>query len=121
MESARQEIELEFGGVTYQVRPEFKTIIRVEATLNQPSRQLGLKCLNYEASVGEIAAIVFAVLQDQPNPPDKERIGDVIVEDGYDDLMIPLGTYLLRAVKGNKVHEKEAAAKKAGENPPQTA
>lgn len=119
--AALLDIELQFAGQSWKLRPSFKKIISVEATLNQPSRQLGLKCLNYEASVSEIAALLYVILNDQAGAPDREKIGDVLMEDGYDQVMVPLGQFLCRAIRGNKIHEREAAAKAAGTNPPQKA
>ena len=118
-ESALQEIELNFAGQVWRLRPEFQTLIAIEAALNQPSRTLGLKLLRYEAGVAEIAATVFLLLRDKKGAPTREEVGQAIMEDGYDDLMVPLGTYLTRAIRGSKEHEKEALAKaKAAENPP---
>lgn len=117
--AALLDIELPFAGKTWTLRPAFKTVIQIEATLNQASRPLGLKFLNYEASLGEIAAVLFVVLNGQDGAPNREQVGEALMADGYDHLMVPLGQFLIRAIRGNAVHAKEAAAKAAGGNPPQ--
>lgn len=119
-ESALQDIELQFAGKDWQIRPEFQTLVAIEGALGQPSRTLGLKCLRLEAGVAEVGAIVFLILRGKKDAPDREAVGTAIMADGYDDLLVPIGTYLLRAIRGSKEHEKEALAKKAAENPPTT-
>lgn len=124
-ESALQDIELDFAGKTWTLRPEFRTLVAIEAALEQPSRALGLKFLRMEASVGEIAATIFMLLRDRKDAPTRDEIGEAIMADGYDDVLMPIGTYLTRAIRGSKEHEKEAlakrekeaAAKSADENP----
>lgn len=118
-ESALQEIEFSFAGKSWRLRPEFKTLILIEATLGQAARPLGLKVINGEASITEIAGVLFCLLRDQKNGPSREEIGEAIMEEGYWDLNVPIGQYLLRAIRGSREHEKEALAKrKAAENPP---
>lgn len=127
-ESALQDIEFSFAGKDWVVRPEFKTIVSIEAALGQASRSLGLKLLRYEASVTEVAAVVFLVLRDKKGAPGRDEVGEIIMADGYEDLLAPLGNLLLRAIRGSKEHEKEAKAQRdreaqaqrdADPNPPQ--
>ena len=116
-DTALQEITFSFAGKEWTVRPEFKKIVAIEGALEQPSRALGLKCLRSEASVGEVAVILFLMLQDEKDAPSRDKVGETIMEDGYDSLLSPIGQYLLRAIRGNKVHEKEAAAKQREPDP----
>lgn len=110
-DSALQEIELPFGAVVYRIRPKWRKLIEVEATLQQPSRQLGLKFLRWEASVTETLAVLWVLLKDEKNPPDRETMGDTLIDQGYEDLMLPIGNFLTRAIRGNAIHEKEEAEK----------
>jgi hypothetical protein len=108
-DSALQEIELSFAGKAYKIRPDFRTIVGIESATGQPSRTLGLKFLAFEASVTEIVAALVVVLATVKDAPKRDDIGDLVMEFGYADLMIPLGELLLRAQKGHKEHEREAA------------
>lgn len=121
-EHPRQEIEFVFGGQTYRVRPTFQIVIGMEAELNQSSRVVGMKLLNAEASVAEIAVVVWHMIKDQKGAPKtRSDVGEIIMDDGYASLIkepFPLAMFLLRAQKGNKEHEKEAASAKAPKDPP---
>lgn len=112
-DSPRQEIKFTFGGRAFSVRPTFAVLSAIEASLAQPSRQLGVKVLRLEVSIMEMAAIMAGLLSEQPNPPDAKACGEIITEDGYDDLIAPVGDFLTRALKGNKHHEREAAREAA--------
>ena len=113
-EHPRQEIELSFGGKTYRVRPTFEVVVGIEAELNQSSRVVGMKLLRAEASLAEITVILWNALKGKKGAPDtRQEVGEVIMEDGYRDLLVPLGNFLLRAQRGNKEHEKEAAEAEA--------
>jgi hypothetical protein len=126
-ENPRQETELSFGGKTYSVRPTFQIITSIEAALNQPARFLGMKCFvvgkamgerygaEQEISMGELAVIVFWMLRDQfladkAMPQTPAAVGEIMMEDGYGQLLMPVGEILTRAQKGNREHAKEAAA-----------
>jgi hypothetical protein len=110
MSDALQEIELKFADKTYSIRPDFQTIVAVEAGLGQSSRVLGMKCLNYDISVSEIAAMLVIILKDKPDAPKRDQIGDLVMEYGFNDLLLPLGMFLTRAQKGHREHVKEAQA-----------
>lgn len=112
-ESPRQEIEFKFNGKTYKRRPTWAALVNIEAATNQPCRALGMKVLQTDVSLTEVTT-VLAVLIGEDADMTPEQIGDVLVEDGYGELLLPLGQFLVRAQRGNKEHEKEAArAKKA--------
>lgn len=120
-ESAKQEIEFSFGGKAYKVRPTFDVIISIEAAIGLPAQALGLKMLRTEASLTEIAAILFHVLKGQAGAPTTPNaVGEIMMEDGYGDLLLPLGLFLTRALRGNREHMKEAAQGAASADPPQT-
>lgn len=120
-ESAKQEIEFAFGGKAFKVRPTFDVIISIEAATGQPAQALGVKILRTEASLTEIAAALFHVLRGQVGaPPTPNAVGETMMEDGYGDLMLPLGLFLTRALRGNREHMKEAAQGGAEADPPQT-
>lgn len=117
-DNPRQEIEFPFGGKVYRIRPTFEIIVTIEAELNQASRTVGMKLLRAEAGLAEIAVVVWNVLKDQKAAPTRAEIGEAIMNDGYIDLLIPLGQFLMRAQRGHKEHEKEAASQKAPGDPP---
>jgi hypothetical protein len=132
-DSALQEIELPFAGRTFRLRPNWRKLIEVEAALQQPSRALGLKFLRFEASVTEITAVLWVLLKDEKEAPPRETLGETLMDEGYDPLMVPIGNFLLRAIRGNKIHEQDELEKrrlaalaaqeggKADENPQQAA
>jgi hypothetical protein len=129
-ETPRQEIELELGGKTYTVRPDFRTISAIEAATEQAARALGLKCLaasmpvdsrrgTPEVSMTELAQAIFWMLKDKKNAPATPMdVGDLLMEEGYGKLLMPVGEFLIRAQRGNKEHQKEAAQAAAQANPP---
>lgn len=134
-ENPRQEIELPFDGKTFRVRPNFETITSVEVALGEPARVVGRKCLSAgmsaverarmnagpEVGVSEFAIALYWILRSQKDAPATILdVGNVLVEDGYGNLLLPVGQFLVRAQRGNKEHEKEAAeealkAKEAGQ------
>lgn len=123
-DTARQEVELTFGGKTFRVRPDFETVTNIEDTLGgQACRALGLKCwaatlsqatrtargLTSEITLKECAAIVYMMLRDKPGGPKSiQEVGETIMEYGMDDMLIPLSDFLIRAKIGHKEHEREA-------------
>lgn len=128
---AKGEIELEFDGQTYTVKPSFEIIASIEGALNQSARSVGLKALaagmsaaerglQPEISLTELTVCVFWMLKNQGGPDNPAKVGTVIMEEGYGDLLLPVGQYLTRAQRGHKLHQKEAeeaeeAARKARE------
>lgn len=118
-----REIDLTLGEKTFRIVPDFQTITRIEDALGQPSRALGLKCyaavqsqawrtangVTQEISVSEMAAIVFCTLRDKEGAPKSVGdAGDILMDYGYDDLLIPMANFLSRAKRGHKDHEREA-------------
>jgi len=120
-ESARQEIELTVGGKTFSVRPDFVTISNIEAATQQPARTLGLQAYAAgvpqsarggfpEISMTNLVLVIFWMLRGKKDAPATvEAVGEIIMEEGYGDLLMPVGNFLTRAQRGNKEHEKEAA------------
>lgn len=131
VENARQEIELEFGGKKFSVRPDFQTISNIEVATDQPARTLGLKALASslpmsqrsgvaEISMTELAVVVFWMLKGKKGAPEStQSVGETMMEEGYGSLLMPVGEFLVRAQRGNKEHEKEAAQAAAPPDPPQ--
>lgn len=146
-ENPRQEIELSLGGQTYRVRPTFEVIAGIEADLNQPARAVGMKAWwagltpaqraardnvgGPEISLTEMAVVVFWMVKGQTGAPASPvAMGALLMEDGYGELLLPVGQFLTRAQRGNKIHEKEAAqaaeaaaregASEGAANPPQS-
>lgn len=113
-ESARQEIEIPFGGKTYRVRPTWQVLRDVEIATGQPCRKLGVKMVSLgvqgreEASLSEVVA-VLSVIIGRESGKSADEIGEMLVDDGYGDLMGPLGTFLVVALRGNKEHERHLA------------
>lgn len=131
-ETARQEIPLTFGGKPYRVRPTFQNIVNLEGALNQSARSVGMKAfasgtpsaergLQPEIALTELAVALFWILQGQEGAPKSvEAVGEILMEEGYTDLLLPVGQYLTRAQRGHKQHEKESEeaerkVKEAGE------
>jgi hypothetical protein len=132
-DSPLQETEIELGGKTYHVRPTFKVITSIEASLNQPVRTLGFKCWVYaqafndrgpnavEISVTEMAAILFQMVREQEDAPKSAmEVGELLMEEGYGQHCMVVGDFLLRAQKGNREHQKDAErrAKRETTSPP---
>lgn len=141
MSSPRQEIAIPFDGKVFKVRPTFEVLASIEGALNQPARSVGMKALasgmtsadrglQQEISLTEMAVAVYWMLHGQDGAPkDATAVGSALVENGFSDLLLPVGQFLTRAQKGNKLHEQEAIeaerlAQEAGEiagKGPQTA
>lgn len=132
-ESARQEIELKLNGSTFRVRPNFETLANIELATDQSARALGMKALAagipvsqrmpglQEIKLSEMALAIFHMVRGQKGAPESPAaVGELLMEDGYGELLNPVGLFLVRAQRGNKEHEKEAAAAQASEGPPQT-
>ncbi len=126
---AHLDIEIPFGGKTYSVKPDFATICAIEGALNQPSRTLGMKAYvtgmplqqrngATEISLMEIATIVALILKDKGVSSTPTAVGEALMEDGYGQLLVPIGDYLMRAQRGHKEHEKEAALAAEQADPP---
>lgn len=129
-ESPRQEIELKLDGKTFTVRPDFRTISAIEAATDQAARGLGLKCLaasmpvdsrrgTPEVSMTELVQAVFWMLKDKKGAPETPMdVGEILMEEGYGKLLMPVGEFLVRGQRGNKEHAKEAAQASAQPDPP---
>lgn len=116
---AKGEIELQLDGKTYAVKPSFEIIASIEAATNQSARSVGLKALaagmsaaergmQPEISLTELAVCVFWMIKDQGGPDNPGKVGSIIMDEGYADLLLPVGQFLTRAQRGHKVHQKEA-------------
>ncbi len=120
MASPRQEIAIPFDGKTFRVRPTFEVLASIEGALNQSARSVGMKALasgmtaadrglQPEISLTEMAVVVYWMLKDQDGAPkDASVVGSMLVDNGFSDLLLPVGQFLTRAQKGNKLHEQEA-------------
>lgn len=123
-ERARQNLEFEFGGKKYTIRPTWALLIDIEVATNQACRALGMKFLSMTASLSEITIVTQVLLKDQKDAPQKpEEIGEIIMDDGFTELLGPYGMFLTSAQRGHKIAIQEAAeaaeaARKAKENPP---
>lgn len=124
-EHPRQEIEIALGGETYRVRPSFEVIAGIESDTGQPARTLGMKAwvggmsieqraarnAGQEISLSEMAVVVFWMIKGQKGAPSSAVVvGALLMEEGYAELLLPVGQFLTRAQRGNKIHEQEAAA-----------
>jgi hypothetical protein len=73
-----------------------------------------------EIALTELAVVIYWMLRGHDGAPkDAGEAGQALVENGYADLLLPVGQFLTRAQKGNKIHEQEAieaekAAQEAG-------
>lgn len=132
-ENPRQEITLSLGGKDFAVRPTFEVIAGIEAALDQPARTVGMKALasgmtlgerqargaGAEISMSEMAVVLFHMVKGKKDAPaNPTEVGNILMEDGYGDLLLPVGQFLTRAQRGNKEHEKEAAAAEGAADPP---
>jgi hypothetical protein len=128
-ESPRIEVEFPFNGKKYFVRPTFKKLTQIESVTDQPARTTGLKAMitamSYqsriaggygniqEISIGEMALVLFWILQedlvaDKNGPQTPEDVGNILMDDGFLELCIPVGQFLTRAQRGNKEHIRQA-------------
>lgn len=126
-DNSLQEVVFQFGGKTYRIRPTWKVLVRIESALGQSSRTLGMKCwatgipasergANPEISLAEISGVLAGMLADIKGAPPMDQIGEILVDEGYADLLLPLGSFLVRAQRGNIAHEQEIlATRKAAE------
>jgi len=128
-ETARQEIELKLNGKTFTCRPDFTTISNIEGVTEQSARALGMHALAAgmplaqrgglpEISMTQMAIILFWMVKGQKGAPESPAaIGELLMEDGYGQYLMPVGLFLTRAQRGNKEHEKEAAQAAAQAGP----
>lgn len=99
----------------------FEVMARVELMTGSGANLLGRRMLEANGvKITEIALAVSAILEGQePRAPDYMTIGAILYEDGYQDLLSPLGMFLVRGLRGNKEHERDAieaaAARKKAE------
>lgn len=124
-ENARQEIALQFGDKQFLVRPTFEVIATIESALNQSARSVGLKALaagmtaadrgaQPEISLTELAMVIYWMLRGQQGAPENaSQAGDIMMDYGYGDLLLPVGQFLTRAQRGHREHVKEAEARAA--------
>lgn len=113
------EYEVQVGGRKYRFRPTIKTVTAVERALGEPSSNLGFRVARAQIALWELALIVSTLIRvDDPNGPDADAVGEMLIEDGINPLLEPLAQFLLLSLRGNKEHAKEAAAARDKENPP---
>lgn len=125
--AARQEIDIPFNGKVYTVRPTFETVAGIEGATGQASAALAKKFYANEPSEYPSLTITAQVVYQLLQPVDKnltpEIVGTALMEDGCDELWVPLGDFLARALKGNKAHMRKAQEAAQNDisvkNPPQ--
>ncbi len=121
-ETGLQEVEIPFNGRTFRVRPEYRILARIEAVTGAPCRETGIRCYASglpfsqrngvkELGLAEVATVLSVLLEGQKDAPPTGEIGPILVQDGYIELMGPLGDFLTRAARGNKVYEQEMREK----------
>lgn len=121
---AREEVEINFGGKTYTIRPTITVLSGVESVTGKSTFKLADQCWGPSPdewpTLTEVAQIMFQIVYSVDPKITADKVGEILLEDGILDLMPPLRNFLGRAFKGNKTHialmEKEA--KKVIENPP---
>lgn len=116
-ETPRQELVFKFAGKDYRIRPTAQMIANVEAATDRPCYDLGIRMLSVRAiSFTEMAAIMGPILLEGGTSMRPVDIMDVFMDEGYDDLLEPIGKCLQRALRGHSMHMQEAAgAAAAGE------
>lgn len=132
-----QEVEFKIGGDSFRVRPTYKIIARLERLLDTPAREIGARCMAAlrpypmrngvkEIGLEEVVNSISCIIMDDPRAPTLDALGELLMEQGgYLDLVEPLGTFLIRHIKGNAEYEREIREKAregtagdAPENPP---
>lgn len=120
--NARQEITFVLAEASYTIRPTFAFISRLEGAMGVPARVLGARCLAaggtlslsgqvQEISLTDMALIIWAAVSGQKGAPESyDSVGEILMDDGYEDYLEPFGNMLASTLKGHKEHE---PAKKA--------
>lgn len=108
-ETPRQEIEFDFGGKTWRVRPVVSIIGAIEVATATPALILARKVYGVEGevSVTEMVIIMHQLLLPQKGPSQAE-CGEILMNEGYSRLRLPVGDFLARALKGHAEHERIA-------------
>lgn len=110
-EGARQEVDFTLGGKTYEVRPTFALICAIERQLGESSVVIGRRVVFAQASVDDMAKVLGVIIRSaDPKGPTNDQVGEMLMEEGLQNLIEPLGNFLTRSLRGNADYAKEAAA-----------
>lgn len=112
-----QDTTFVFMGETFAVRPTFRLIAKIEATLGQSARMLAIAINEGTMLVSAYAAVMVCICAEVGALKNKtgDQIGDAVMDEGFANIRLPMMLLLARANRGNKEHEKEALAR----NPPE--
>lgn len=108
MEGARGSVFLPVGERIYEITPSFKAIVGIERATGRGYRSIGRDVMSGEATLTEIALIVSLLVRSvDAKGPTPDEVGEIIMEYGAGSFTVPVGSFLSRAVIGNKEHQRQ--------------
>lgn len=110
----RGEIELEFAGTTYTVRPGFEFLSIIEQTTNLPTMTLMRRFVGGDFSARDVVHVLYAMLRDKIPGLTFKQVGEEVEEHGLNTFVPPIARLLTHALQGNK----RMAELEAMSNPP---
>lgn len=102
---SRGEVTITIGGKTLTARPTFQAIASIEGALGVGAFALGQKCVQGQMGVAEMATVLhhgIRAVHKRGEVPNVSDLGEMLMEEGMEDFIAPVGDFLLRAFSGTK-------------------
>lgn len=101
MNAERGEIEITLGGKQYVLRPTFEAFCEIEAELGD--KLLPLVRRFYTGSVGlrDVATVIYHGMKAAGSKVTLNEVGEMLVDDGINDFLGPVGMFLGTPLKAN--------------------
>lgn len=116
MNPQRGEVEITLGGQSYTIRPTFQVLSSIEGALGCGTLAVVQRWTRGEIAVTEVAQILFQALRPMKGPA-LNKIGEMLMREGYQHHIAPLVNFMARPFTGNDATEFDEGGE-AGEAPP---
>ena len=120
----RGEVEVMLGGARYTLRPTFEALCEIEDRTGLGLVELARRFWEGRFGARQLAVVLWAGIRAAGgDAPDYERIGQLVVEQGFQDLAGPVARFLAGVIGGEEDEEEEDTAsapapKKKAKTPP---
>ncbi len=99
----RGEVEVKLGGKTWTMRPTFQGLREVEHKTGLGVMELARRFGEGKASLDHVAQVLaIGVRAANDDAPDYEQIGEMLVRQGMNDVLVPIIVFLASAFVGDR-------------------
>jgi len=115
----RGEVEVTLGGARYTLRPTFEALCEIEDRTGLGLVELARRFWEGRFGARQLAVVLWAGIRAAGGEaPDYERIGRLVVEQGFQDLAGPVARFLAGVIGGEEEEDAAPAPKKKARTRP---